>query len=93
MNDRLESLVFGLKDYPQTIINVKVKSKPPLESLPEVSRALAEAQSALGDNGRVVLRYSGTEPLARVMVEAEHEADVQRFSQSLADALRQTIGA
>jgi len=43
-----------------------------------VSRALAEAESALGDNGRVVLRYSGTEPLARVMVEAEHDADVQR---------------
>jgi phosphoglucosamine mutase len=90
---RLESLVQGLKDYPQTIVNVKVRSKPPLESLPEVASALAEAQSALGDNGRIVLRYSGTEPLARVMVEAEHEADVRRFSQSVADALRSSIGA
>jgi phosphoglucosamine mutase len=93
INGRLESLITGLKDYPQTIVNVKVKSKPPLESLPRVSRALAEAQSALGENGRVVLRYSGTEPLARVMVEAEHDADVQRYSQSLADALRESIGA
>jgi phosphoglucosamine mutase len=93
MNGRLESLITGLKDYPQTIVNVRVKSKPPLESLPQVSRALAEAQSALGDNGRVVLRYSGTEPLARVMVEAEHDADVRRYSQSLADALRESIGA
>jgi len=93
INGRLESLITGLKDYPQIIVNVKVKSKPPLESLPRVSRALAEAQSALGDNGRVVLRYSGTEPLARVMVEAEHDADVQRYSQSLADALRESIGA
>jgi phosphoglucosamine mutase len=93
MHGRLESLVDGLKDYPQTIVNVKVRSKPPLESLPEVSRALAEAQSALGDNGRIVLRYSGTEPLARVMVEAEHDADVQRFSQSVANALRSSIGA
>jgi phosphoglucosamine mutase len=92
MHGRLESLVDGLKDYPQTIVNVKVKSKPPLDSLPEVSRALAEAQSALGDNGRIVLRYSGTEPLARVMVEAEHDADVQRFSQSVANALRSCIG-
>ena len=92
MNGRLESLTTGLKDYPQTIVNVKVKAKPPLESLPQVSRALAEAQSALGDNGRVVLRYSGTEPLARVMVEAEHDADVQRYSQSVADALRESIG-
>jgi len=93
INGRLESLITGLKDYPQIIVNVKVKSKPPLESLPRVSRALAEAQSALGDNGRVVLRYSGTEPLARVMVEAEDDADVQRYSQSLADALRESIGA
>jgi len=53
----------------------------------------AEAQSALGDNGRVVLRYSGTEPLARVMVEAEQDADVQRYSESLAEALRKSIGA
>jgi len=93
MNGRLESLITGLKDYPQIIVNVKVKSKPPLESLPRVSRALAEAQSALGDNGRVVLRYSGTEQLARVMVEAEDDADVQRYSQALADALRESIGA
>ncbi|MGB9460159.1 MAG: phosphoglucosamine mutase [Candidatus Acidiferrum sp.] len=93
MHGKIESLVEGLKDYPQIIVNVKVKSKPPLDSLPEVSAALAEAQSALGENGRVVLRYSGTEQLARVMVEAEHDADVQRFSQSLANALRSSIGA
>ncbi|HKW56378.1 MAG TPA: phosphoglucosamine mutase [Candidatus Acidoferrum sp.] len=93
LRGRIEALVEGLKDYPQKIVNVKVRSKPPLESLPEVSRALAEAQSALGENGRVVLRYSGTEQLARVMVEAERHADVQRFSQSLAEALRSSIGA
>jgi len=93
MHGKIESLVEGLKDYPQLIVNVKVRSKPPLDSLPEVSRALAEAQLALGENGRVVLRYSGTEQLARVMVEAEHDADVQRFSQSLANALRASIGA
>ncbi len=93
MNGSLEALVEGLKDFPQKILNVKVRSKPPLESLPEVSRALTEARSALGENGRIVLRYSGTEPLARVMVEAEREADVTRFSESLAAALRSSIGA
>jgi phosphoglucosamine mutase len=93
MHGKIETLVEGFKDYPQLIVNVKVRTKPPLDTLPEVSRALAEAQSALGDSGRVVLRYSGTEPLARVMVEAEHAADVERFSQSLANALRSTIGA
>ena len=71
---------------------MKVKSKPPLENVPEVAKALREAESALGSNGRIVLRYSGTEPLARVMVEAEHAADVERFSESIASAIRTTIG-
>jgi phosphoglucosamine mutase len=93
MQGSLEALVRGLKHYPQVIVNVKVKAKPPLDSLPGVAAALAEAESALGQNGRIVLRYSGTEPLARVMVEAEHETDVQRFSQSVAAALRSAIGA
>lgn len=89
----LESLVADLKIFPQKIVNVKVRSKPALESLPAVARALEDAQSALGKSGRVVLRYSGTEPLARVMVEAEHENDVTRWSESLATALRSAIGA
>jgi phosphoglucosamine mutase len=93
MRGTLESLIDGFKNYPQIILNVRVKSKPPLDSLPLVSRALAEAQSALGEDGRVVLRYSGTEQLARVMVEAERDADVQRFSQSIAAALHSSIGA
>jgi phosphoglucosamine mutase len=90
---RLEHLLTGFKDYPQTIVNVKVRSKPPLDSLAEVSKALTEAENTLGQNGRIVLRYSGTEPLARVMVEAEHQADVERFSKSIAEAIRSTIGA
>ena len=89
---RLEHLLVGFKDYPQAIVNVKVRTKPPMETLPEVARALGEAETALGDNGRIVLRYSGTEPLARVMVEAEHDSDVQRFSQSIATALKSAIG-
>ena len=93
MQGSLELLVQGLKDYPQVILNVKVKSKPPLDSLPDVANALAQAKTTLGENGRIVLRYSGTEPLARVMVEAEHQADVDRFSRSIADAVRGAIGA
>jgi phosphoglucosamine mutase len=88
----LEKLVAGLKDYPQVILNVKVKAKPAMESLPDVSQALREAENALGANGRVVLRYSGTEPLARVMVEAEHQEDVKRYSELIANALRTAIG-
>ncbi len=89
----LDSLLAGLQGYPQTIVNVKVRAKPPLDSLPEVARALAEARAALGNNGRIVLRYSGTEPLVRVMVEAEQENDVRRFSESIATVVRGVIGA
>jgi phosphoglucosamine mutase len=89
----LESLVADLKIFPQKIVNVKVRSKPALESLPEVARALKDAEAALGKSGRVVLRYSGTEPVARVMIEAEREADVSRWTETLARALRSSVGA
>jgi phosphoglucosamine mutase len=89
----LDSLVADLKIYPQKIVNVRVRSKPPLDSLAEVDRVLREAEKALGNSGRVVLRYSGTEPLARVMVEAERDEDVRRWTESLAGALRTAIGA
>jgi phosphoglucosamine mutase len=89
----LDALVADLKIFPQKIVNVKVRSKPALDSLPEVSRLLAEAEETLGSSGRVVLRYSGTEPLGRVMVEAEREEDVRRWTDALASALRSAIGA
>jgi phosphoglucosamine mutase len=89
----LEALVADLKIFPQKIVNVPVRSKPPLDSLPELNRALKEAEKALGKSGRVILRYSGTEPLARVMVEAEREEDVRRWTETLASALRTAIGA
>jgi phosphoglucosamine mutase len=89
----LDALVSDLKVYPQTIVNVKVRAKPPLESLAGVSQTLEEASRALGNSGRVVLRYSGTEQKARVMVEAEHAADVARWSERLATAVRTAIGA
>jgi phosphoglucosamine mutase len=89
----LDELVADLKVFPQKIVNVRVRQKPPLSLLPDVSRLLAEAEQALGASGRVVLRYSGTEPLARVMVEAEREEDVERWTDSLAEALRASIGA
>ena len=93
MKGPLEMLTSGLSVYPQKILNVRVKEKPPLEGLPGVAWALAEANRTLGNRGRIVLRYSGTESLARVMVEAEQQADVERFTESIAAAIRAAIGA
>jgi phosphoglucosamine mutase len=89
----LDLLVSDLKIFPQKIVNVRVKAKPDLATLAEVAKMLKDAESGLGDSGRVVLRYSGTEPLARVMVEAERADDVQRWTDLLAGVLRSTIGA
>jgi phosphoglucosamine mutase len=89
----LDDLVRDLKIYPQTIINVSVRAKPPLEELAEVSRALDEANQALADSGRIVLRYSGTEPKARVMVEAERAEDVTLWAERIAAAVRSAVGA
>jgi phosphoglucosamine mutase len=85
-------LTADLKVFPQKIVNVRVQAKPPLSSLPSVTHLVEKAQKALGNSGRVNLRYSGTEPLARVMVEAEHEEDVRRWTDALASALRSSIG-
>ncbi len=89
----LHAQIADLKIFPQTIVNVRVRSKPPLNTLPDVSAALADAERALAGNGRVNVRYSGTEQLARVMVEAEREEDVTQWSQVLASALRSSLGA
>src|SRR5690348_8295520 len=69
----LSELVADLKVFPQIIVNVKVREKKPLETIPAIVAAIHAAEQELADSGRVVIRYSGTEALARVMIEAESE--------------------
>lgn len=90
---KLDLLLEGLTVFPQKLVNVRVRAKPPLESLPLVTQALREAEHKLAESGRIVVRYSGTEPLARVMVEAEQQADVDRYCASIQNALQASIGA
>jgi phosphoglucosamine mutase len=78
--------------FPQALVNVRVREKPPLGSLEPVAAAIASAESDLGDRGRVLVRYSGTEAKARVMVEAESEAETTRWSRAIAEALEGAIG-
>jgi len=88
-----ERLAGGLKQFPQVIRNVRVKEKPPMESLPPVARAIEEGRQAFGERGRVVVRYSGTEPLARVMVEGEHAEAVELHARRIAEAIDLVLGA
>ena len=88
----LAELASGMKVFPQTIKNVRVKEKRPLDQLPQVMQAIEQAERELKGNGRVNVRYSGTESLARVMVEAETEETVQRIAGQIAAALEAAIG-
>ncbi|MDR3739430.1 MAG: phosphoglucosamine mutase [Terracidiphilus sp.] len=88
----IEELTADLKVFPQVIVNIKVREKKPLEDIPSVSAAIRAAEEELKDNGRVVIRYSGTEPLARVMIEAESEEAMQRHADAIAGAIRKEVG-
>ena len=86
-------LVGGLKQFPQLIRNVRVREKIPLDSVPEVAAATKACRKEVGHRGRVVVRYSGTEKLARVMVEAESAEIVERHAQLIAAAVDRALGA
>jgi len=88
----IEELTADLKVFPQVIVNIKVREKKPLEGFPSVVAAIRAAEEELKDSGRVVIRYSGTEPLARVMIEAESEAAMKLHANAIADAIRKELG-
>ncbi|MDO5537060.1 MAG: phosphoglucosamine mutase [Desulfovibrionaceae bacterium] len=78
--------------FPQKLLNVRVSRKVPFEEKPVIGQTVAKIEEALGNRGRVVLRYSGTENLCRIMVEAEDQDKVDQYSQDLADVIRREIG-
>jgi phosphoglucosamine mutase len=88
----LSDLAGLMKMAPQKIINVDVKSKPSLDTIPEVQSAIATAERELGDKGRVLVRYSGTQCMCRVMVEGPTEEMTTRLAQTLAGTIRQHLG-
>jgi phosphoglucosamine mutase len=77
---------------PQKLVNVNVKEKPPLENILELQRAIKEAETELGDSGRVLIRYSGTQSMCRVMVEAPTEEMTERLTWTLAETVKKCIG-
>jgi len=88
----IEELTADLKVFPQVIVNVKVREKRPMEMIPTVMAAIKAAEAELQDSGRVVIRYSGTEALARVMIEAESEPLMRHHAEAIAGALRAELG-
>ncbi len=89
----LEELTAGLQIYPQRLKNVRVREKKPLSELHAVTREIERCERAFGSSGRVLVRFSGTEPLARVMVEGPDLAQVDEFTGRIASAIQNEIGA
>ena len=92
-NKTLAELVVGFQRYPQVLVNVRVREKRPFEELPAVQRLAHEIEQQLGNRGRLLLRYSGTESLARVMIEGESETEVRSQANALAEAIRTELGS
>jgi phosphoglucosamine mutase len=88
----LEELTADLKNFPQLLVNVRVKERRPLAELPSVAAEIQQAEKNFAGSGRVLVRFSGTEPLARVMVEGPTQEEVEHFANRIAGAIRSELG-
>ncbi len=88
----LDALVGDFVTYPQTLVNVRVRERTPVAEVPEVQAAVARVEAALDGRGRVLVRYSGTEPLLRIMIEGPDQASVQAWAEEIAEAVRGSLG-
>ena len=81
-----------MRRFPQVLENLRVRSKPDVETLPAVAAAIRQAERALGDRGRVLVRYSGTEPLLRVMLEGKDQNEIRAWAQEIVDVVKEHLG-
>jgi phosphoglucosamine mutase len=88
----LADLASDLTAYPQVLLNVRVREKVPLDTVPAVAAALARVEKCVAGQGRLLVRYSGTEPLLRVMLEGKHQEEIRRWAQEIVDVVREHIG-
>jgi phosphoglucosamine mutase len=88
----LASLAADLTTYPQVLLNVRVREKVELKSVPEVAAAIARVEARVAGQGRLLVRYSGTEPLLRVMLEGEHQDEIRAWAQEIVDVVKKSLG-
>jgi phosphoglucosamine mutase len=89
----LADLASELTTYPQVLLNLRVQQKVDLRTVPEVAAVLSRVESRLAGNGRLLVRYSGTEPLLRVMLEGQDQAEIRQWGQEIIDAVKEHLGA
>jgi len=90
-NKKLSQLAKIMPVFPQMLINVEVKRKPKIESVPEIMAAISEAETALRDKGRVLVRYSGTQNMCRVMVEGSTREETEIYCRRIAEAVKEAL--
>jgi phosphoglucosamine mutase len=88
----LADLASELVSYPQVLVNVRVREKADLRGVPEIAAAMDRVERSLAGQGRLLVRYSGTEPLLRVMIEGRDQHEIQRWAGDIADTVRQHLG-
>jgi len=91
-NKPLSELSRVMDVFPQVLLNIEVRDKPQIESIPEIMDAIRSVETVLGEKGRVLVRYSGTQPLCRVMVEGSDKDETRRYCQKIADVVKATLG-
>lgn len=91
-NASLSDLTAGFTRYPQILINVRVKEKIPFADVRQIAQASKDVETKLGESGRLLLRYSGTEALARVMIEGESQEEIEKLAKSLAEVIKEALG-
>ncbi len=88
----LGALAAPLRTYPQTLLNVRVREKRDVNTLPDVASAIRQVERRLANRGRLLVRYSGTEPLLRIMLEGEHQHEIQEWAEEIAGVVRTHLG-
>ncbi|UCF94874.1 MAG: phosphoglucosamine mutase, partial [Desulfobacterales bacterium] len=88
----LSELAKVMTVFPQALVNVEVQNKPNIGEVPEIEEAIRAAETSLGEEGRVLVRYSGTQPLCRIMVEGPSDETTRRFCRQIADVVQEKLG-
>jgi phosphoglucosamine mutase len=90
---RLSELVQGFEEYPQILTNVRVSHKTDFSEFPEIIDIIEAVKHRLGEGGRIDVRYSGTEPVARVMVEGRDRAEIEEIAGKVASTIAKYLGS
>jgi phosphoglucosamine mutase len=91
-NRPLAALAADLTSYPQVLLNVRVREKVDLQSVAAIAAVIAAVEARVAGQGRVLIRYSGTEPLLRVMLEGRHDDEIRAWAQEIVDVVQKSLG-